>query len=170
MKKLLDIVSQKIGLTKTEINTILFVLVVFTFGWFANYSKIKLSENSKIKYEYNFEDSLFKALNDKKNDKSIPFKKKEKRVDSEVELSDFSNGKLDSKTKSIPLCEEHSININTANEGTLKKIPGIGSKTAIKIILLRTQKGGFSSLDELTDVKGIGLKKLNKIKKFLYLK
>jgi competence protein ComEA len=51
----------------------------------------------------------------------------------------------------------------------LIKLPGIGPKTAEKIIILRTQKGGFSRVDELTEVKGIGLKKLNKIKSFLFI-
>lgn len=169
MKKLLDLFSLKTGLTKTEINTFVFVLVVFIFGWIAKYTKLELNDHPIKKYKYSFEDSLFKALGNNRNDQLISFKKKEKRVDSEVELSDFSKRKLESKKKSNIQPEVSSININTADEETLIKIPGIGPKTAIKIIALRTQKGGFRSLDELTDVKGIGLKKLNRIKSFLYL-
>jgi competence protein ComEA len=49
-------------------------------------------------------------------------------------------------------------------------LPGIGEKTAEKIIELRTERGKFKKLDELMDVKGIGEVKFNKIKKFLYIK
>lgn len=62
------------------------------------------------------------------------------------------------------------INLNTATSTQLTQVPGIGSKTADAIITKRTQLGGkFSSVDQLLDVKGIGAKKLEKIKPFVTL-
>lgn len=169
MNKILDKLSLKFGLTKIEVKTVLFVFTLFVFGLIVNYAKLKISEPPKRTFSYDFQDSLFKALNNKKNNESILTKKKEKRVDSEAELLDFSNKKLVSKQETSSISVELSININTATENTLTKLPGIGPKTAMKIVELRSKKNGFSSLTELLEVKGIGTKKLDRIKKYLYL-
>jgi competence protein ComEA len=55
------------------------------------------------------------------------------------------------------------IDINSADTATLSQLPGIGPKTAEKITTFRTEHGPFKSLDDLTQVKGIGSKKLAKI-------
>ena len=74
-----------------------------------------------------------------------------------------------SKTDSKQVLKEKSINLNSAGIEELEKLPGIGSKTAEKIIAYREMIEGFKSLDDLLEVKGIGQVKLNKIKKFLYI-
>ena len=56
------------------------------------------------------------------------------------------------------------VNINTATKNELCKLPGIGEKTAEKIINYRTINGGFNKIDELMNVEGIGQSKFNKIK------
>ena len=167
MRNLLNNISQKFGLTKIEINTIIFVLVIFVFGLGINLSEIELREVNQQKFDYSFHDSLFKALENEKRNELIALEKKEKKVDSELELLDFSNTELDSKKETVLF--PSIINLNDADLETLIKLPGIGPKTAEKIIILRTQKGGFSNVDELTEVKGIGLKKLNKIRSFLFI-
>ncbi len=59
------------------------------------------------------------------------------------------------------------ININKADLKELVKLPGIGVKTAEKIIKYRKEKGGFKNIDELIRIKGIGPKKLEKIKPYI---
>jgi competence protein ComEA len=59
------------------------------------------------------------------------------------------------------------ININTASETELDQLPGIGPATARKIIEYRTQSGPFSTPDDLMSVKGIGPKKLARIRPFV---
>lgn len=56
------------------------------------------------------------------------------------------------------------ININTASARELQKLDGIGRATARAIIDYRTENGDFASVDELLEVKGIGEKKLEKIR------
>ena len=55
-----------------------------------------------------------------------------------------------------------SININRATEAELVALDGIGSSKAQAIILYREMFGGFKSVDELTKVKGIGAKTVEK--------
>ena len=55
-----------------------------------------------------------------------------------------------------------SININRATEAELVGLDGIGSSKAQAIILYREMFGGFKSVDELTKVKGIGAKIVEK--------
>ncbi len=56
------------------------------------------------------------------------------------------------------------ININTATKEQLAELEVIGDKLAQKIIDVRNQKGSFRSVDELTEVSGIGKEKFAKIK------
>lgn len=104
-----------------------------------------------------------KNLNDEKN------RKEDKLVDSKEEVLDFSSTGFEKK-KSLPPPEENSINLNEADLETLIRLPGIGEKTAQRIIDLRSKKSKFENLEELMGVKGIGEVKFNKIKKFLYIK
>ncbi|MDH5423824.1 MAG: ComEA family DNA-binding protein [Gammaproteobacteria bacterium] len=55
-----------------------------------------------------------------------------------------------------------AIDINTATSEQLAELKGIGSKKAQAIVNYRNQHGQFSSADELVNVKGIGLKIVEK--------
>ena len=58
--------------------------------------------------------------------------------------------------------EQYIVNINRANEGELVSLEGIGSSKAQAIILYREMFGGFTTVDELSKVKGIGEKTVEK--------
>lgn len=55
------------------------------------------------------------------------------------------------------------ININTASAAQLMEIKGIGEVKAAAIIRYREENGGFKSIDEILNVKGIGEKTFEKI-------
>ena len=59
---------------------------------------------------------------------------------------------------------EKKININTATEQELESLKGIGPATAKNIIRYREEYGGFSSIEEIKNVKRIGDKIFEKIK------
>jgi competence protein ComEA len=48
------------------------------------------------------------------------------------------------------------VSINTATEAELETLPGIGPVLAAAIVEWRTQNGGFTSVEQLQDVSGIG--------------
>ena len=48
------------------------------------------------------------------------------------------------------------VNLNTATEVELETLPGIGPVLAAAIVEWRTQNGGFTSIEQLQDVSGIG--------------
>lgn len=56
------------------------------------------------------------------------------------------------------------VNINTATAQELTTLPGIGQAKAEAIIQYREANGPFKSVEQLTEVKGIGDKILEKLK------
>ncbi len=62
------------------------------------------------------------------------------------------------------------IDINTATEEDLALLPGIGPKTAARILEKRKELGGFTSVDQLTEVKWVGKVKLEKIRNLVTIK
>ena len=63
---------------------------------------------------------------------------------------------------------DFKLDINQAKFEDLIKLPGIGESIANRIISYRDENGGFNSLEELTNVKGIAEKKIKQIEKFIY--
>ena len=61
------------------------------------------------------------------------------------------------------------IDVNTATAVELTEINGVGSVLAQRIVEYRQVNGKFKSLDELEKVKGVGEKKLEKMKPLLTL-
>ena len=56
------------------------------------------------------------------------------------------------------------VNINTATVQELTALPGIGQVKAEAIVKYREANGSFKSVDDLTKVKGISPKMLDKIR------
>jgi comEA protein len=59
------------------------------------------------------------------------------------------------------------VNINTANSEQLQQVPGIGPATADKILKMRKSYGPFKSVDDLLAIRGLGAKRLEKMRKYL---
>ncbi|MFZ1291764.1 MAG: helix-hairpin-helix domain-containing protein [Melioribacteraceae bacterium] len=169
MRNLLKNISRKLSLTEQEIKSGTFILVILVLGFSIKFADLKISEKPIKKYNFHFYDSLSKAI--ELEQKSLVNEDiiVEKRVDSDLELSDFSVKKLESNKKITKNLKKNSININTASAIELIKLPGIGPKTAEKIIELRNKRNGFKKIEELLDAKGIGQKKFSAIANYLYI-
>ncbi|NWF39309.1 helix-hairpin-helix domain-containing protein [Mariprofundus sp. NF] len=63
-----------------------------------------------------------------------------------------------------PVTAGDRINLNTATIEQLQALPGIGPSTAAAIEAYRSEHGSFKSVDELTNVKGVGEKRLDAIR------
>ncbi len=73
-------------------------------------------------------------------------------------------GSVPVKTQAPGTVESKLVNINTAGSEELQTLPGIGPKTAEKIIQYRTANGPFEKIEDVMKVKGIAQGKFSKIK------
>jgi comEA protein len=62
------------------------------------------------------------------------------------------------------------IDLNTATRDELLSLPGIGESIAEQILIYRDEHGGFTSVDQLRKIKGIGIKKLEKLRPRVVIK
>jgi len=56
------------------------------------------------------------------------------------------------------------VNLNTASPAELERLPGIGPRTAERIVEYRTKHGDFKKVEELMNVQGIGEKSFLRLK------
>jgi len=57
-----------------------------------------------------------------------------------------------------------TLNLNTATQAELEKLPGVGPAMAKLILEYRQKNNGFKKIEELMNVKGIGEKSFLKLK------
>lgn len=67
--------------------------------------------------------------------------------------------------RSLPV--EFLVDVNTDRWVEFANLPGIGPVTAKAIVEYRVAMGGFKTVDQLIDVKGIGPKTLSRVRRFL---
>ena len=79
-----------------------------------------------------------------------------------INISEPLNPRLEIQKKSL-------MNVNTATWSELLQIPGITETVAWNIVKHRELNGDYSSVDELSNIKGIGKKSLEKIKSYVAL-
>ncbi len=63
-----------------------------------------------------------------------------------------------------PASSPRPVNLNTASAAELEALPGVGEARAREIVATREKRGGFKTLDDLTEVKGIGKAALEKLR------
>ena len=145
-------------LTPSEKRTILIISgVLILAGLFYIY---KSYSEKPVIIDYSQSDSIFSRLTHK------PMLQAEiENIDSGK--TNISLEKSNQVSKSTAKIEKGSIDINRANKNELEKLPRIGPAMANRIIEYRNNFGPFKSINDLTNVKGIGKKTLNLIKPYL---
>ena len=166
---MLQKLSIKTGLTKTEIRVIVFLFITLIAG-FSYVTFFEAHDNSGYKkFDYSEQDSLFinSGIEEDSSEITEAIAVEENPASSDI----LELGKKD--FSSIPpkkLPAEKSINLNTAGLDLITTLPGIGKKIARRLLELRIRLGRFSGYNDLLQVKGIGNSKLEKIKKYAYIK
>lgn len=155
-------ISKIIGFTKTEFRVLVFLTASLLLGVVLHYWGYKPADSPMHSFNYSESDSSY-------NSADISLKNVEKRVDSKQELLDFSVDKSTESNADNKELLENSININTADIELLMKLPGVGIKTAERIVQLRNQRSGFTTIEEMLDVKGIGEVKFSRIKNYIFV-
>lgn len=143
---------KNISFTKNETKVILFVITVLVAGFSIKFYKQILNSPS-VRFDYTSEDSLFRELSSGVNKNNMT-----SDGDSAISLSGSSG---DKETR---IETDGIININTATKSELIDLPGIGEKTAEKIISYREKNRKFKKSSDIMNVSGIGMKKYDKLK------
>ena len=114
-----------------------------------------------------------KKIDVKVNEKeySVPVGTTYKELKEEYKLDDSSNVAddfvLSDKQEVLVDDASEKISINKATYEELITLPGIGPKTAEKIIEYLNTYGPFWTIEDIKNVKGIGDKKYAKLKEFI---
>ncbi|MEQ9308018.1 MAG: helix-hairpin-helix domain-containing protein [Balneolaceae bacterium] len=82
---------------------------------------------------------------------------------------ELDNVNLERESAEVIIPSQSPLNLNEATLEELEMLPGIGSIYAQRIIDYRETNGGFKSVEELINVRGIGEKTLEKLKQHLKL-
>lgn len=70
----------------------------------------------------------------------------------------------DDNMVALELLPGETVDLNTATEEELKKLPGIGDGLAAAILEYRETKGPFTRIEQLKEVPGIGEKRFDAVK------
>lgn len=85
------------------------------------------------------------------------------------EMPIAKTGVNSSSPAALPAANDGLIHINSAGLVELQDIPGIGAKKAQAILDYRNEHGSFKQISDLTKIKGIGDKMLQKMKPYIGL-
>jgi comEA protein len=141
-----------LGFTRNELLVLLFLSTALITGALLRLV-FPASAGARIpQFDYAQSDSVFTELTRTHRDPSVG------------QAAPVSGGDRKS-AKTLPA--KGSININTATAEDLGRLPGVGPATAQRIIEFRVRHGRFTSVEELTKVKGIGPKKLEKLRPYV---
>ncbi len=155
---ILSFVGNYIVMIKKYLLLCIFILILI-YSIFSNFFVSKSIDDKKIKVKVNDQEysvdvgTTFKEL------------KEEYDLDASSNVADeailYENQEIDINDNT------GKISINKANYEELITLPGIGPKTAEKIVEYRNTYGPFWSLEDIKKVKGIGDKKYAKLKEYI---
>jgi competence protein ComEA len=102
----------------------------------------------------------------------VPYREGTSKPEEQTEPAGFTRttlydmGMASSRSKPPPL-KEGEIDLNSASQDELDRLPKIGPALAARIIEHRKAKGPFRKVEDLTQVRGIGEATLSEIRKYL---
>jgi comEA protein len=151
-----DKFNQVLGFTQTEGRVVLFLVAAFVIG--VSIKVVKGSWMGSTMFDYSAADSEFAARSQLLD------------IDTVSNNDDITKSEGSGVSSDTAKAASKLIDINSAAKSDLTALPGIGDAMAERIIRYREEHGRFSSPDDLMHVKGIGKKKLARIKPFCMVK
>lgn len=172
MKKI-DKIAIKLSLTKAEITLITSLLgflllggAIKTFNTGEN-AKLLISQAEQARYSESEVDSLLQLA-------TIEMGEAEKAIAIQQQPAPAKPANTATQAQELQASAKKNfsgtIAFNNATREELLQLPGVGAVMADRMIRFRTDKGGkIESLESLVEVKGIGTKKLERLKPYLTL-
>lgn len=162
--KLISSIQSLFGIAKGELMISLAFVLGVAIGSFVDYDRTSLDDLDGVQINK----SASAGIGFNFGGRFEEYEKEELETTDNVTDLALSNQKSEGKKKQSYNAKNDDkihgkININTASKLELKKLKGIGEKTAQKIIIYR-KKTPFKTIDDLKNVKGIGPKKFETIK------
>lgn len=142
--------QDRFGFTRNEIKVMLFLSATFVAGSGIRWYRQHVDASAAPVFDYSRSDSTFAARS------GAPLSN---------ETAPFTVSRTRTNRKQPPAAG--SVNLNTASLQELMRLPGIGESYARRVVAYRQEHGPFGSVDDLTKIKGIGPKKLGKLRHFL---
>lgn len=151
-------------------------IIIYITGAVANEGIYELDENSRIADAIDKAGGITEEANI--NNINLAFVLEDgvkiyipKKGDNSNEVKDDTNTYISKRSDNIELAQStknnntnNKVNINTANQTELERLPGIGASIATKIISYRNKNGKFINIEDIKKVNGIGESKYEKIK------
>lgn len=134
-------VKEFFAFTKNEQKIFLFLAAVFLTGVAIKAYKAYVTSDRVTPFDYSASDSVFNARS-----------------------RSLDGGPIVAASEKKIL---NKIDLNSASKKALMALPGIGPAMAERIILYRTERGSFTTIDELKKVKGIGEKKFKTLQPYI---
>ena len=161
--KIISRVAEKIGFTDTELTVVLFFVFLIATG--SVYKAVLSRKSTPPSYSYSKQDSLFYAILNDTSALPPTHDSLFAKADSIFDMKDIVKQKPGKNN--VPA---NGIDINHASVTELDLLPGVGLKTAEKILAYRKQIGRFKKVEQLMEIKGIGEAKLEKMRPYIIIK
>ena len=91
----------------------------------------------------------------------------ETRIETSRQLQEGETRQPPEAPEAPGILEGERIDLNTASQADLTRLPGIGEKKAADIVAWRRANGGFQSVDQLTEIQGIGDGTLERLRPYV---
>jgi comEA protein len=156
---------RKLGFTRNDLLLIAFLLLAFSAGLVIKFT----GWNNKKEYDYSEQDKNFEQYLKSSFSSAELSKSKQERLKLLKNVNDSLLKVSENSGSPVPdgMMPGKKIDINTAYSADLELLPGIGKVMAERIIEYRELNDGFTRIEDIMNVKGIGEKKFNRIKDYI---